>query len=89
MKATEQLFSWLTRLLLGLAARTCPMICGDLNGRVGKVKENGSWKVPESRSIGPHGAEVENAQGKLIRYLCDSHALDVLNTHAGTAAGKT
>jgi len=88
-RVTADLFDWLTRLYLRCPARLLPILAGDLNSHVGMVYTQGRWQTPGSNSIGPCGAEKENAQGKLLRNFCDKHGLAAINTGQTSGSGKS
>ena len=81
-----KLWQWGSDRLEALPQRCLPIICGDMNVRLGSIRAAGA---AGSTLIGDHGAEQEGPASRAFREWCCQHNLEVLNTTRKEGSGKT
>ena len=84
-KIIDCINSWIIGVLLAFPARCTPLICTDMNGKLGEIvfgNDNG-----ENAAVGNNESRTESPQGRLIRIAPSSTPQDVVFANTFTAGG--
>ena len=98
-KKTEKLWHWVSSTRNSIPRRVYMVIGTDANGHVGSIREHTleqpfqDHKLERSEEdyihIGPHGPEVENTNGTIMREFLERENMVATNTKCPMACGKT
>ena len=89
-KGADSVLAWVDSVLSELPVNCIPIVGMDANGKVGMVRSGGYLLASDDADgVGPHGAEVENDNGKRLRSLISKHYLRAVNTFHEAASGAT
>ena len=85
INATVKLAEWVETLITKLPNRTCPIMLGDMNARLGmhRQRDTEEWVLSSEtgKAIGAIKPEKENLNGEVVRGICERQKLAVIGTH--------